>query len=556
MSTRTGAVDALKLFKIFRSLQEQRLTGLLSFERGQIKKRARVLHGAPTRVASNARRETAVGALLEQGFLSPDDVTRATASRDGAGGTIEAALVRLGLIDAAQLVALESRLARRRLLEVFTWTEGSYTFTPSDLTPEPAERAIDVTALLLEASAKVVPQATCAAFVSDYTSHTLASTPLMETHGASFDAMFPGGNVRSALRDGATVETLRAHFQDAERVQRQVFALVIAGLVTFRQRTEAYAALQQPTRAPAAVPEASARPAVSPAAGRPSPPASQRVPVAREPPRPRAEPAARAPKPLDDAARAKLAEVSRLASALGTQNHYELLGVARDADAKAVSSRFKRLALDFHVDRFAKYGLEPEVAKQIQTVFMALNRAHEVLGNEEKRKEYDAQLSLAARGHSVLGSGGAPDVGQIFKAEQHVRDGVLQMRNGNVDAARQRFADALRATPGDVVAVSGIAFADFLTAHSQKNRSAAATARQQLEEATRENEARDEPFVYLGRMYKALGDMERAAAAFKRALDINARCAEAASELRHLQRRVEGSTEKPATGGLFGRKKT
>jgi hypothetical protein len=57
-------------------------------------------------------------------------------------------------------------------------------------------------------------------------------------------------------------------------------------------------------------------------------------------------------------------------------------------------------------------------------------------------------------------------------------------------------------------------------------------------------------------VHKALGDMDRAAAAFKRALEINARCAEAASELRHLQRRVESSTEKPATGGLFGRKKT
>ena len=130
------------------------------------------------------------------------------------------------------------------------------------------------------------------------------------------------------------------------------------------------------------------------------------------------------------------------------------------------------------------------------------------------------------------------------------------MRNGNVDAARQRFSDALRATPGDAVAVAGIAFADFLTAQAQKNRVAAVTARQQLEEATRENEVRDEPFVYLGRMYKTLGEMERATAAFKRALEINARCAEAASELRHLQRRVEGSTEKPASGGLFGRKKT
>jgi len=542
MSTRTGAVDALKLIKIFRSLQEQRLTGVLSFERGQIKKRARVLQGAPTRVASNARRETTVGALQEQGFLTADDVARATASRDGAGGTIEAALIRLGLIDAPQLMAIEARLARRRLLEVFTWGEGTYTFTPTELAPEPSERAMDVTGLLLEASAKAVPQATCAAFVAEYTAHTLAGTPLMETHGATFDALFPGGNVRSALRNGTTVETLRAHFQDAERVHRQVFALVISGLATFRQRTETYAALQQP----------------SPAAPPPSPPAPQRSasPASVAPQRPRPEPAARAPKPLDDAARTKLAEVARLAGVIGTQNHYELLGVARDADVKTISARFKKLALDFHVDRFARYGLDPDVTKQIQTVFMALNRAHEALSSDEKRKEYDAQLSLAARGHSVLGSGGAPDVGQIFKAEQHVRDGVLQMRNGNVDAARQRFSDALRATPGDAVAVAGIAFADFLTAQAQKNRVAAVTARQQLEEATRENEVRDEPFVYLGRMYKTLGEMERATAAFKRALEINARCAEAASELRHLQRRVEGSTEKPASGGLFGRKKT
>jgi predicted Zn-dependent protease len=131
----------------------------------------------------------------------------------------------------------------------------------------------------------------------------------------------------------------------------------------------------------------------------------------------------------------------------------------------------------------------------------------------------------------------------------------MLLRNGNVAGARTRFAEALMATPGDVVARSGIAFADFLTAHAAQDRGASEAARTRLEEAAKENENREEPFVYLGRMYRTRGDDQRAVAAFKRALEVNPRCAEASSELRHLQRRTDGAAEKPA-GGLFGRKKS
>jgi tetratricopeptide (TPR) repeat protein len=193
--------------------------------------------------------------------------------------------------------------------------------------------------------------------------------------------------------------------------------------------------------------------------------------------------------------------------------------------------------------------------KKVQEVFMALNRAHETLTSAPKRAEYDAQLEFAARGQSLLAGSGAPVVGLIFKAEQQVRDGVMLLRNGNVAGARARFVEALKATPGDVVARSGIAFADFLTAHAAQDRGGSDAARARLEEAAKENENREEPFVYLGRMYRTRGDEQRAVAAFKRALEVNPRCAEASSELRHLQRRTDGAAEKPA-GGLFGRKKS
>jgi curved DNA-binding protein CbpA len=554
MSTRTGPLDAVKLYKVFRSLQEQRLTGLLVFSRGQVQKKSRVIDGVPVRVSSNARRETALGSLLDQGFLSAQDADRIQAERARLGVTLEDALVQLGFVDPAQIRALEARLTRRRLLDLFTWVDGTYAFTPGPLKAEPGDHALDLSGVLLEAAAQVTTLETCSSFLAGFAGQGLVPTVLRDKLAVLYDAQFPGANARQALQRVMTVEQLVQHFRDAERVHRQVFALVMAGLYAFRPvevaappKTTARAATPPPkpvpTRRPSGAQAVVTAPTPAPrsTSGKPQPPPGPK-PV-------------REARPLDDKARKTLVEVDRLFEVFKTQTHYEVLGVPRDADAAAASARFRKLALEFHVDRFSRYQLAPDTMKKVQEVFMALNRAHETLTSAPKRAEYDAHLEFAARGQSLLGASGAPDVGLIFRAEQHVRDGVLLLRNGNVAGARARFAEALKATPGDVVARSGTAFADFLTAHAAQDRAASDAARSRLEEAAKENENREEPFVYLGRMYRTRGDDQRAVAAFKRALEVNPRCAEASSELRHLQRRTDGAAEKPA-GGLFGRKKS
>ncbi len=63
------------------------------------------------------------------------------------------------------------------------------------------------------------------------------------------------------------------------------------------------------------------------------------------------------------------------------KDYYQVLGVAPDADEKAIKSAYRRLARKYH----------PDVSKEAdaEEKFKAANEAHEVLGDPAKRAEYD-----------------------------------------------------------------------------------------------------------------------------------------------------------------------
>jgi molecular chaperone DnaJ len=64
------------------------------------------------------------------------------------------------------------------------------------------------------------------------------------------------------------------------------------------------------------------------------------------------------------------------------RDYYEILGVPRDADAQAIKSAFRSLALRYHPDR----SREPDAEER----FKEIAEAYAVLGNAEKRAQYDA----------------------------------------------------------------------------------------------------------------------------------------------------------------------
>lgn len=70
-------------------------------------------------------------------------------------------------------------------------------------------------------------------------------------------------------------------------------------------------------------------------------------------------------------------------------DYYELLGIARDADAAAIKASYRKLALKYHPDRNPGDTDAEETFKQ-------LNEAYAVLSDPEKRQRYDTYGSADA----------------------------------------------------------------------------------------------------------------------------------------------------------------
>ena len=66
-------------------------------------------------------------------------------------------------------------------------------------------------------------------------------------------------------------------------------------------------------------------------------------------------------------------------------NYYEILGVSTDATQEEIKNKFRELAKKTHPDK-TKKDSEEEMAE--------LNKAYEVLSNEERREKYDKYLKV------------------------------------------------------------------------------------------------------------------------------------------------------------------
>lgn len=74
------------------------------------------------------------------------------------------------------------------------------------------------------------------------------------------------------------------------------------------------------------------------------------------------------------------------------KDYYNVLGVAPDADKKAIKTAYRRLARKFHPD----VSKEHEAERQFKDV----SEAYEVLGNDERRAEYDQLRQYGRRGET------------------------------------------------------------------------------------------------------------------------------------------------------------
>src|SRR2546422_6961902 len=92
------------------------------------------------------------------------------------------------------------------------------------------------------------------------------------------------------------------------------------------------------------------------------------------------------------------------------KDYYQVLGVAKNASAAEIKKTYRKLAQRHHPDR-------NRGNKDAEDRFKEISAAYAVLGDEEKRKQYDQVREMASSGFGGFGGagtgGGAPGGGGV-----------------------------------------------------------------------------------------------------------------------------------------------
>lgn len=70
--------------------------------------------------------------------------------------------------------------------------------------------------------------------------------------------------------------------------------------------------------------------------------------------------------------------------------HYEILGVSKEANENEIKKAYRKLSLQYHPDR----NPDPEATEK----YKAINEAYEVLGDSQKREQYNMELQFGGGG--------------------------------------------------------------------------------------------------------------------------------------------------------------
>jgi tetratricopeptide (TPR) repeat protein len=261
-------------------------------------------------------------------------------------------------------------------------------------------------------------------------------------------------------------------------------------------------------------------------------PSIRAAPAVRPPPpsvrAPGAESKAPAPKPTG----ARATVVSQDASALEAfharvraADHFEALGVKREATTSQIKIAYFQLAKSYHPD--AGPPGEPEEIKKLRAdIFARLGEAWGILGEDAKRAEY----------LRVLASGGAADVdvSAIFKAEELFQKATVFVKTRQYERALETLDEAAKLNGEEPEFDIWKAWVEFLLAQDRKRqRTASATV---IEAALKKVPRCMPGYLFLGQMAKLEGEVELAEKHLKRGLALDPQHAEIVRELKYLRR--------------------
>ena len=280
-----------------------------------------------------------------------------------------------------------------------------------------------------------------------------------------------------------------------------------------------------PPPAPKPPPVAAPRPA---AAARPTP-ARGSAPVARPappPPKPAAPSRTYATPPADETPQAQLARLRAVVTRLEKGTHFEALGLDRKAPPAEVKKAFVLLARDLHPDTVTDPS-QAELRGVKESLFARVNEAAQVLGDDARRKEYEAELT---------GDKKDVDVGRIFDAEEKFQKAEIFIKARKYKEGLALLDEAIQLNDQEAEFYAWRGYARFLLASDRKQ--AFDDCASEVKKALKLVERCLPAHLFLGHMHKVVGNLKAATSSFQRVLDLDDKHVEAQRELRLMGKKA------------------
>lgn len=276
---------------------------------------------------------------------------------------------------------------------------------------------------------------------------------------------------------------------------------------------------------------------MAPPAAPPEPPPPPKAPP---PPRPSKKPTSSGAH-LDSS---QYADLLVLSERLEDMDHFEILGVNRQASPDELRKAWTERAKRFHPDLFRGSDLPDAAASMAKDVLARINKAYEVLKRNDSRMEYEAML---ADGH-----GETHERDRARDAKNKFLKGLTLLNGSKYGEARVLLRAAVDGDPHNQRYKGYLAWS-MLGDSSFDQDEALKEGLPMLEASARAAEDDPKLQLYLGRVFKRQGELEKAILHFKRAARIDPKFTGALSEVRHAQRQLEGARRKDESPGIFKR---
>jgi tetratricopeptide (TPR) repeat protein len=452
--------------------------------------------GVPMFAESNLTSESLGVQLMDAGEISRGDYSRVIERVENDGCKEGKALLELELIEPRGLfVALKDQI-RKRLLECFGWSRGSFRIEPGDPPPEETTPfRTEIYGLLQEGIAAYWPSDRILAEFGEHMGKIARRTaqvpriePLLNTDEATnafIDALDGSRNLWQALQSATSQKSLAA-----------AWVLHAFRAIEYDDPDEPAASADEPESGDLEIYFSDLAQETSRAEARLTADADAEGSRNRASERSKSKSTEVLRRNISD----KFKRIDEL-------DYYALLGVDQNSDASAFKRAYLGAAKDYHPDALARLHIDDELRDQANTVFAAIGRAYAVLNNADRRREYDA---------SLLGDELGLDGEQIATAETLFRKGEILLRQGNFRGALEFLQPAVDIYPQEADYRNALGWALYKRLPSDPT-----AARTHLEAAL--DLASDDASVHfrLSVVLRALGETDEAASRLAKAKQLN-----------------------------------